>query len=748
MTETSREQHFAIEGMHCAGCVHQVEQQVSGLIGVEVADVNLATERMAVRFDPAAVDEESIAAAVAEAGFRARLQAPEAEGAARRQERKRVELAEQAGAFRWAVAFWLPLFAVEMAEQMGLLVVQALSLAQHPLRVGVLHLLFALPVMWIGRQIYAEGGQALWRGRPNMFSLIAIGTAAAWWLYSAWGLGSVAVGAAAAFDSYFPTVATILTLMLMGRYLEARSRLRAEEAIGALLQLRPDKAALVTDDGEREIEADAIEVGDCLRVRPGERIPADGEIVEGSSTVDESLLTGESLPVGKGPGDAVTGGSLNGAGALVVRATRVAGDALLMQMVRLVEAAQAGKAPIARLADVVAGYFVPAVLVLGAVAAVGWLWAGEGLSFALQVFVAVLIIACPCSLGLATPAAIMVGTGRGAHLGILFKSPEVLETAHKVDAVVLDKTGTITEGRPQVVGVEPLNGRRDDEVLSLAAAVERGSEHPLAAAIVAAAAEQGLAVPEATDVVATPGKGAQAAVESEDVVVGNRAMMAAAGVRVDEDSGAADGATIVWIATGDVLVGRVALADRPRPQSKDDVARLRQSGLEVVMLTGDSRPAAEAVARQVGIETVRAEVLPVDKAAAVQALQAEGRCVAMVGDGINDAPALAAADVGMAFATGTDVAAASAPVVLMHSRVADVARAIELSRAVVRTVKQNLFWAFFYNAAGIPVAAGALYLFGGPLLNPMLASSGDGLFVGVGGDERAPVAALWLKPPY
>ena len=489
MTETSREQHFAIEGMHCAGCVHQVEQQVSGLAGVEVADVNLATEQMAVRFDPAAVDEASIAAAVAEAGFQARLQAPEAEGAARRQERKRVELAAQAGAFRWAVVFWLPLFAVEMAEQMGLLVVQALSLAQHPLRVGVLHLLLVLPVLWIGRRIYAEGGQALWRGRPNMFSLIAIGTAAAW-LYSAWGLGSVAVGAAAAFDSYFPTVATIITLMLMGRYLEARSRLRAEEAIGALLQLRPDKAALVTDDGEREIEADAIEVGDCLRVRPGERIPADGEIVEGSSTVDESLLTGESLPVGKGPGDAITGGSLNGAGALVVRATRVAGDALLMQMVRLVEAAQAGKAPIARLADVVAGYFVPAVLVLGAVAAVGWLWAGEGLSFALQVFVAVLIIACPCSLGLATPAAIMVGTGRGAHLGILFKSPEVLETAHKVDAVVLDKTGTITEGRPQVVGVEPLNRRRDDEVLSLAAAVERGSEHPLAAAIVAAAAEQ------------------------------------------------------------------------------------------------------------------------------------------------------------------------------------------------------------------------------------------------------------------
>ncbi len=721
MTENSREQRFAIEGMHCAGCVRQVEQQVSRLVGVEVADVNLATEQMAVRFDPVAVDEESIAAAVAKAGFQARLQAPEAEGAARRQDRKRAALTEQAAAFRWAAAFWLPLFAVEMAEQMGTPIAEALSLAQHPLQMGVLHLMFSLPVLWIGRQIYAEGGQALWRGRPNMFSLIAIGTAAAW-LYSAWGLVSVAVGAAAAFDSYFPSVATIVALMLMGRYLEARSRLRAEEAIGALLRLRPDKAALVTDDGEREIAADAIEVGDCLRVRPGERIPADGEVVEGNSTADESLLTGESLPVAKAPGDAVTGGSLNGAGALMVRATCVAGDALLMQIVRLVEAAQAGKAPIARLADVVAGYFVPAVLALGAVAAVGWLWAGEGLSFALQVFVAVLIIACPCSLGLATPTAIMVGTGRGAHLGILFKSPEVLETAHKVDAVVLDKTGTITEGRPQVVAVEPLNGCGTDEVLSLAAAVERGSEHPLAAAIVTAAAEQDLAVPEASGVVATPGKGAQAAVEGAAVAVGNRAMMAAVGIRIDEDSDPTAGATVVWVAAAGALVGRVALADRPRPQSKDDVARLRQYGLEVVMLTGDSRPAAEAVARHVGIETVCADVLPADKAAVVQALKAEGRCVAMVGDGINDAPALAAADVGMAFATGTDVAAASAPVVLMHSRLADVARAIELSRAVVRTIKQNLFWAFFYNAAGIPVAAGVLYLFGGPLLNPMLAS--------------------------
>lgn len=504
--------------------------------------------------------------------------------------------------------------------------------------------------------------------------------------------------------------------------------------MGALLRLKSEKAVLVEDDGEREIAADDIEVGDNLRVRPGERVPADARVVEGESTVDESLLTGESLPVGKTVGDEVTGGSVNGAGSMVVEATRVGRDALLMQMARLVEEAQAGKAPIARLADVVSGYFVPVVLAIGFAAGAGWLLAGESVAFALQVFVSVLIIACPCSLGLATPAAIMVGTGRGAQLGILVKSPEALEIAQRLHVVMLDKTGTITEGKPQVVEIIPADGYGEDAVLHVAAAVERGSEHPLAAAVLACAEQRGVEAPVTEGFVALPGKGARAMVGAVAVAVGNRRMMAEVGIDVREggelpvqhqekgDGESVAGRTVVYVAVDGGLAGVIVLVDRPRPSSRDDIARLQASGLEVVMLTGDSREAAEAIASEVGIDTVHAEVLPGDKVAVVQVLQRQGHRVAMVGDGVNDAPALAAADVGIAIAAGTDVAAESADIVLMHSRLTDVARAIELSRAVMRTVRQNLFWAFFYNAAGIPLAAGLLYLFGGPLLNPMLAS--------------------------
>ena len=676
-----RQQSFDIEGMTCAACVRRVERRVARVEGVADVAVNLATERMDVRFDPDAIDETGIAATVEKAGFGARLRVTETETGAR-QARKRATLQGQARQFRWAAAFWLPLFAIEMGTMAGVPLPGALAFELHPLRMGWVHLALVLPVMGVGYRVYAEGMRALMAGGPNMFSLIAIGTAAAF-CYSAWGLAMVASGAAATFDSYFPAVSTIIALMLMGRYLEARSRLRASEAMGALLQLQPETAALITSDGERIIEAERIAVGDRLRVRPGERIPADGS------------------------------------GALVVEARRVGRDAVLMQMVRLVEAAQAARAPIARLADVVAGYFVPVVLGIGLVAGMGWLLAGQSLAFALQVFVAVLIIACPCSLGLATPAAIMVGAGRGAQLGILVKRPEALEVAERLDAVVLDKTGTITEGKPQVAAIFPAPGYSEEQLLRLAAAVERGSEHPLGAAIIAAAGEREIAVPDAEGFAATPGQGARATVGGQEVVVGNGAMMASQGVVA---AGVAAGRTLAYVAIDGSLGGTIALADRPRPSSKDGIARLRAQGLEMVMLTGDSRAAAEAIATEVGIEVIHAEVLPGDKAAVVQSLQAEGRRVAMVGDGVNDGPALAAADVGIAIASGTDVAAESADVVLMHSRLTDVARAVELSRAVMRTIRQNLFWAFFYNAAGIPVAAGVLYLFGGPLLNPMLAS--------------------------
>ena len=810
MADARKDQSFDIEGMTCAACVRRVERRVSGIEGVETVAVNLATERMQVCFDPEAVGEDAIAATVAKAGFAAKLRSAQevvlgvegmtcaacvrrverrlekvagvqgvavnlatekahiqyngarlrdikdaivaagykvSDASDDRQARKRDELTGQVRDLRWALSFWLPLFALEMGGMAGVPIPDALSFALFPLRIGLLHLLLVLPLLWIGRRVYTDGGRALLGGSPNMFSLIAIGTIAAF-VYSAWGLGSVVLAGAANFYSYFPAVSTIIALMLFGRYLEARSRLRAGEAMGALLRLKPERAALVEGDAEREIAADEVEVGDRLRVRPGERIPADGAVVAGESAVDESLLTGESLPVAKIAGDAVTGGSVNGSGMLLVEATRVGRDSMLMQMARLVEEAQAGKAPIARLADVVSGYFVPVVLGVAFAAGLAWLSSGESLAFALQVFVAVLIIACPCSLGLATPAAIMVGTGRGAQLGVLVKHPEALEMAERVDAVVLDKTGTITEGKPRVTEIAAFNGYGEEEVLRLAAAVERGSEHLLAAAILAYAEQRNIATPEVAEFAATPGKGAQALVQGAVVAVGNGAMMAAVGadinemralsiqsaVQVDGELSRADqenadvessqemGRTLVWIAVAGELAGCIALADRPRPSSRDDVARLRASGLHVVMLTGDSGQAANAIAHEVGIETVHAEVLPGGKVAVIQALQREGHKVAMVGDGVNDAPALAAADVGMAVATGTDVAAESADIVLMQSRLTDVVRAIALSRAVMRTIRQNLFWAFFYNAAGIPVAAGVLYLFGGPLLNPMLAS--------------------------
>ena len=717
---------LGIGGLTCAACVRRVERRLEKVVGVHSVAVNLATETAHVVHK--GVRLRDLQQAVVVAGYEVLAKSPDSREDP--QARKRGELDGQRRDLRLAFLFWLPLFVIEMGGMAGVPIPNVLSFTLHPLRMGALHLLFVLPLLWIARKVYKDGGRALLDGRPNMFSLIAIGTVAAFF-YSTWGLLEVLFDMVPAFDSYFPAVSTIIALMLLGRFLEARSRLQAGEAMGALLQLKPDKAALIAGDRVRYIATDEIEVGDRLRVRPGERIPADGQVVEGESTVDESLLTGESLPVAKAAGDGVTGGSLNGAGVLMIEAKRVGRDALLMQMVRLVEQAQAGKAPIARLADVVSGYLVPVVMAIAVTAGTGWLLAGESLAFALQVFVAVLVIACPCSLGLATPAAIMVGTGRGAQLGILVKSPEALEMTEDIHAVVLDKTGTITEGKPQVVGIGTVDGFSADEVLCLAAAVERGSEHPLARAIETAAKVRRIATADAVEFRATPGKGAQAKVENAIVVVGNAAMMENVGIDVTDsallktDGDAHEtiaGHTVVYIAVADVLAGAITLADRPRPSSKDDIAHLRRRGLQVVMLTGDSWGAAEAVAHEVGIETVHAEVLPGDKSAVIQRMQQKGLRVVMVGDGVNDAPALAAADVGIAIASGAHVAAESADMVLMRSQLSDVARALELSRAVMRTIRQNLFWAFFYNAVGIPVAAGILYLFGGPLLDPMMAS--------------------------
>ena len=714
------ERVFQIGGMTCAACARRIERALLRRKGVVQASVNLGTEQAHVNYDPRRVRVRKLKQAVVDAGYQV-LEKGAAAGD--RRARRRAELDRQKRSLTGAALFLAPLLVFEM-DMVGLPLPDVLSSTLDPRHVGWLHLLLVLPVMWIGRQIYADGVRALLRGGPNMFSLIAIGTATAF-AFSAWGLGRLQAGLAGTFDAYFTAVSAILTLMLLGRYLETLCKNRAGEALYALMDLQPKRAALLVDGEERAVPIDDVEVGDLLRVRPGEALPTDGQVVEGASVVDESMVTGESMPVAKGVGDRVIGGSINQQGLLAVRTTRVGRDTVLAQIVRQVERAQQGQAPVSRLADTISCHFVPIVMGISLVAGGAWLIGGASPAFVLQIFLAILIIACPCSLGLATPMAILVGTGRGAQLGILVKHPAALEAAAGLDTVILDKTGTITTGEATVTEVIALEERSEEEVLSLAASVEQGSEHPLARAIVAHAGERATERHAVTDFEAVPGLGARARVGDCWVVVGSRRMIGERlGVDPDEvTKPSEEGATPVWVAVDGRLVGVIGVGDRLRASSRSDVQRLKSYGLRVAMLTGDSYRTAEAVARRVGIDEVRAEVLPEDKAAVVRSLQEDGRRVGMVGDGVNDAPALAQANVGIAIAAGTDVAVETADLVLMNSQLSDVARALRLSRAVMRTIKQNLFWAFFYNSVGIPVAAGALYLFGGPLLSPILASA-------------------------
>ena len=709
-----------VAGMNCAACATRVERELQRLEGVALAEVNLGTEEALVEYDGRKVGLPEFQRAVVDAGYDVVDEGEEL------QDRKHAAINSQKNTLVAVSAFFLPLFIIEMGGMAGLPLPQFLSFELYPQQVGAVHLLLVLPVMWIGRRIYFDGVRALLRGGPNMFSLIAIGTTAAF-AFSLHGLLSITLGEATSFQTYFPAVSTIITLMLLGRYLEALSKNRAGEAIRSLMDLQPRTATLLVDGRERTIAASKIEVGDLLRVRPGEKIPVDGEVAEGHSAVDESMITGESLPVAKNVGEGVVGGSINGQGLLVVRARRVGKDTVLAQMVRMVEEAQRGKAPIAHLADTVSRYFVPAVLLIALAAGGAWLLFGPSLAFAVKIFVAVLIIACPCALGLATPVAVMVGTGQGARLGILVKNVQALEATRQLDTIVLDKTGTITEGRPKVVDLSVFDGFSEKQMLCFAGSLEQGSEHPFAAALVEYAREKGEELLPVQDFEATPGRGARGRIKGRVIAVGNETMMqeipATAAQKEKAGKIASAGRTPVWVAMDGRYMGLVGVADALRTSSAADIASLKRSGLEIVMLTGDNRKTAEAIARQAGIERVEAEVLPADKVRAIRSLQAQDRHVGMVGDGINDAPALAQADVGFAIAAGTDVAIESADVVLMNNRLSYVSRALKLSQAVVRTIRQNLFWAFLYNAAGIPVAAGLLYALGVPvLLSPMLAS--------------------------
>ncbi len=720
-----------IGGMTCAACAQRIEKTLRKLPGVEQAGVNLATEKATVTYQPQQVRFSAIREAIEKIGYQV-LRTTRANAAEEDRARRQKQIRTLWTKFIFAAAFSLPLLYIAMAPMLtgvALPFPEALHPMHHPLRYALTELLLVLPVIGVGYRFYTVGYRALWQRSPNMDSLIAVGTTAAFG-YSLYNVFQIAMGNHAAVDAlYFETAGVIITLILLGKSLEAMSKGRTGEAIKKLMGLAPKTATVLQNGQEQEIPIDEVEIGDTVVVRPGASIPVDGTVLDGHTAIDESMLTGESMPVDKQAGDPVYAASLNTTGAIRFRAEKVGGDTALGQIIRLVEDAQGSKAPIAQLADVVSGYFVPAVVGIAILAGLAWFFGtGGDVRFALTIFISVLVIACPCALGLATPTAIMVGTGKGAEHGILIKGGEVLETAHTVNTIVFDKTGTLTAGKPTVTDVLPLDDRDADALLTLAAAAETASEHPLGQAIVQAARAKGLSLPNVEQFQSITGMGIEAMLDGRRVLAGSRKLMETRGVPLAQAEAEADrladeGKTPMYIAADGQLAGLVAVADVLKPSSREAVASLHALGIQVVMLTGDNRKTAQAIARQAGIDRVLAEVLPQDKANEVKALQAEGRKVAMVGDGINDAPALVQADIGIAIGSGTDVAMESADIVLMRSDLRDVPTAIELSKRTIRNIKQNLFWAFGYNVIGIPIAAGVLHLFGGPLLNPIFAAA-------------------------
>jgi Cu+-exporting ATPase len=726
-----REVTIPIGGMSCAACAKAIERAVGKVSGVQAVSVNFATEKAAVKYDPLTARLSEIKQAIVKAGYAPlALEGPGRSGPAA-DEHKAAKEREIHGLwtkFTLSAAFAIPLLYMAMGAMLGWPLPASINAMDYPLRYALLEIALVIPVIAAGRRFYSMGFSAIWRRSPNMDSLIAMGTSAAI-LYSLHSVFLIAKGEPKAVDSlYFETAGVIITLILLGKSLEAVSRGRTSDSIKKLMGLQSKTATVIQGGAEIELPIEEVEKGDLILVRPGERIPVDGEIVSGRTSVDESMLTGESIPAEKGVGDKVIGASVNKNGSIQFKATKVGADTVLAHIIKLVEDAQGSKAPIARMADTVSGYFVPAVFGIALVSAGIWLLLGHGAAFALTVFVAVLTIACPCALGLATPTAILVGTGRGAEHGVLIKSGAALETAHKVDTIVFDKTGTITKGKPEATDIVPAPLFGEAELLSLAASAEKASEHPLGEAIVRAAEGRKLPILPVSGFEAVPGYGIKASIGGKAVLAGNAKLLKAEGIDFDAAFGTADrlageGKTPMYVAIDGKYAGIIAVADVVKESSAKAIGALHGMGVRVAMITGDSRLTAQAIARTVGIDTVLAEVLPQDKAEEVKKLQAAGRVVAMVGDGINDAPALAQADIGIAIGSGTDIAMESADIVLMRSDLMDVPTAIKLSKSVIRNIKQNLFWAFGYNVLGIPVAAGVLYAFGGPLLNPILAAA-------------------------
>ncbi len=729
-----KEMKLAVKGMHCASCSSRIENVVGGMDGVEKAAVNLASETMELQWDEQSHSFEEIAERVSGLGF-------ELEAIAEQQnlfEEKKAETAVRLAAMKrnviWSMLLAVPLLTISMGEMLGLPLPGGIDPQQNPLNFALSQFVLVCGIMYLGRNFYLNGIPALLRRVPNMDSLVAVGTGAAF-VYSTWNLIEIVLGVDVqirVMDLYFESAGVLLALVLLGKYMEVRSKSHTSDAISKLMQLTPDAATLLLGEGENQeqktIPAEEIQEGDLLLVRPGDRIPVDGEIVFGRSVVDESMLTGESIPVSKSVGDVVIGGTYNSSGVLHVLAQQVGQNTMLARIVRLVQDAQGSKAPIAGMADRISLYFVPVVMCIAVLTGLAWYFLGGAeFSSALRFFIAVLVIACPCAMGLATPTSIMVGTGRGAQLGVLIKSGEALEMAEKIQAVIFDKTGTLTHGKPKLTEtILADTAIPEEELLFLAASCEQNSEHPLAEALVVAATAGGEKLVQPQSFEAIQGKGIEGKVSGRTVLLGNQQLLEERAVSVaalDAEVArlAEQGKTVLFLAVDGTFAAVFAVADTIKEEVPGAISRMKEMGLRLIMLTGDQETTARAIAAQAGIEEVIAEVMPDRKADVVKDLQKDGLKVAMVGDGINDAPALARADVGIAMGTGIDIAIESGDVVIMKGNLDGVITSLQLSRAVMRNIRQNLFWAFAYNVVGIPVAAGLLTLFGGPALNPMIA---------------------------
>ena len=713
-------QKYTIKGMTCAACSSAVERVTRKMDGVAESNVNLTTGLMTITYDETKVTPELIIKKVDRAGFGAELYVEE-----NKEEKKADDVQKTKRRLICNIILAIPLLYICLGHMLPITLPLPAFMDMHkaPLNFAFVQLILTTIILINGRKFYLVGFKSLFKGHPNMDSLVAIGTGSAF-IYSLIMTIGIPSNPASAHNLYYESAAVVVTLVMLGKYMEGRSKNKTSEAIRKLMELAPDAAIVIREGEQVEVPVEQVAIGETILIKPGSRIPLDGVIIDGSTSVDESMLTGESIPVEKTSGDEVIGGSVNYQGAVTVKVTHVGADTTLAKIVKMMEDAQGKKAPISKVADTVAGYFVPTVIGIAIVAAIIWAILGQDITFVLTIFVSVLVIACPCALGLATPTAIMVGTGLGANHGILIKSGEALEISHKVNAVVLDKTGTITQGKPAVTKLIS-HEISEDELLTIAATCEQVSEHPLGDAIVNEAKICGVELQEVTEFQSITGQGIQANIEDKTYYIGNKKLCVEQQIDYTDYAEEATqlankGQTPMFVGCEGKVIGIVAVADTLKETSADAIQKIKGLGIEVYMLTGDNKLTADYIGKKVNVDHVIAEVLPNDKASVVENLQKEGKCVMMVGDGINDAPALVQADVGMAIGSGSDIAIDSGDVVLMKSDLHDVYKAIKLSKATIRNIKQNLFWAFFYNACGLPLAAGALYAINGMLLSPVI----------------------------